>query len=98
MNENKYFYEIKYYLFYFNTAVPRILELKMQKKFYWCISYKIAGYPRPEKSWLFNSNPLNLSESIQDFEVSSKSFFVYEGKLPYSYSCIDKIFRFNYIT
>lgn len=52
----------------------------MQKKFYWCISYKIAGYPRPDKSWLFNSNPLNLSESIQDFEVSSKSFFVYEGK------------------
>lgn len=62
-------------------AIPTIDYLEIRKTFYWCIMYKITGVPPPNRTWYFNSKPLETSENIEDLESvwSSKNIFLIEG-------------------
>ena len=62
-------------------ATPSIEYLEIRKTFYWCIMYKITGVPAPNRTWYFNSKPLETSENIEDLESvwSSKNLFLIEG-------------------
>ncbi|RWS27970.1 High affinity nerve growth factor receptor-like protein [Leptotrombidium deliense] len=36
--------------------------------FYWCIKYKITGFPPANRSWHFNGKPLIMNENVEDLE------------------------------
>ncbi|XP_055931940.1 BDNF/NT-3 growth factors receptor-like [Argiope bruennichi] len=48
-------------------AIPKILEMKVAKNFYWCIDYQVTGFPKPHRTWYFN-NHLLQNPMIQDLE------------------------------
>ncbi|GFQ90377.1 ig-like domain-containing protein [Trichonephila clavata] len=54
---------------YFSTsmAAPKIEEMRVAKNFYWCIYYKVTGFPKPQRAWYFN-NILLQNPLIQDLE------------------------------
>ncbi|GFY56605.1 ig-like domain-containing protein [Trichonephila inaurata madagascariensis] len=49
------------------NAVPNIEEMRVAKNFYWCIYYKVTGFPKPQRTWYFN-NILLQNPLIQDLE------------------------------
>lgn len=65
------------------SAPPRIESLTVEKKFFWCIRYRVTGVPPPQRTWYFNNQLLNLTETILDLEssLSSKDFYVHEGNI-----------------
>lgn len=53
----------------------------MERRFYWCISYRVTGVPPPSRTWYFNNQPLKMSDTIKDLEsASAKDLYVDEGK------------------
>ncbi|XP_054714473.1 BDNF/NT-3 growth factors receptor-like [Uloborus diversus] len=63
-------------------SCPRIQDMKMAKNFYWCINYRVTGYPKPNRTWYFNDEILNNPE-IQDLENiwTKKNPFLADGCL-----------------
>ena len=57
--------------------------MKTDKKFFWCINYKITAMPPATRTWYFNDQPLNLSDKILDLESAwtAKDLYVDEGKI-----------------
>ncbi|RWS06380.1 BDNF/NT-3 growth factors receptor-like protein, partial [Dinothrombium tinctorium] len=48
---------------------PPIIEyIEVKKKFYWCISYKISGFPPANRTWFFNGKPLVMDDNIEDLK------------------------------
>nr|XP_042908764.1 BDNF/NT-3 growth factors receptor-like [Parasteatoda tepidariorum] len=48
-------------------ASPRIIQMSVEKNFYWCIYYQVAGFPKPHRTWYFNNQPLQ-NPLIRDLE------------------------------
>lgn len=79
--------KLKKKLFFYHPlpAPPQITELFTEKNFYWCIKYRVTGYPSRSREWLFNGQPLNLTDNsnIKDLESPSSQptefIFVDEG-------------------
>ena len=63
-------------------APPKIVELKIERTFFWCIKYKITGVPPVTRTWYFNNQPLNMTETIKDLEMpdQNKNDYVNEGQ------------------
>ncbi|GIY82248.1 NT-3 growth factor receptor [Caerostris darwini] len=64
------------------SAAPKIVELKVTKNFYWCINYRITGFPKPYRTWYFNNQPLQ-NPIIQDLEnaFTMKNSYLADGCL-----------------
>lgn len=54
-------------LLHINSS-PQIISLILSRKFYWCVQYRVTGYPTRERLWYFNNQPLNLTDNkdLQD--------------------------------
>ncbi|GFU00252.1 high affinity nerve growth factor receptor [Nephila pilipes] len=50
-----------------NQTAPNIEEMRVTKNFYWCIYYKVIGFPKPQRTWYFNNQPLQ-NPLIRDLE------------------------------
>ena len=59
----------------------------MDRKFHWCIVYRITGFPKPTRTWLFNGQRMNLTgdsvSTTSDIENKGKDLFVTEGLLQF---------------
>ncbi|GFQ69936.1 high affinity nerve growth factor receptor [Trichonephila clavata] len=56
--------------------------MRVAKNFYWCIYYKVTGFPKPQRAWYFN-NILLQNPLIQDLENAwtMKNTFLADGCL-----------------
>ena len=50
------------------SVLPRIEVLEVEKRFYWCIRYRVTGKTPRIREWFFNDQPLNLTETIKDLQ------------------------------
>ena len=51
-----------------SSVLPRIDVLEVEKRFYWCIRYRVTGKTPRIREWFFNDQPLNLTETIKDLQ------------------------------
>ncbi|KAG1656577.1 BDNF/NT-3 growth factors receptor [Nymphon striatum] len=59
------------------NSPPLIQELRIKETFHLCITYIVTGYPTPNRTWLFNDRPLNLTSNVRDFPRSDTPGKVY---------------------
>ncbi|RWS26710.1 BDNF/NT-3 growth factors receptor-like protein [Leptotrombidium deliense] len=60
---------------------PKVINLRVMKKFYQCIIYLVIGVPPPTRIWYFNDEPLNMTDNIRELVYETKHRYYQDGCL-----------------